>query len=90
MIIQLGEVSWVGGRVVTTTTHPLPLTPVSIHCMASEKTRAIVLRLVEFSETSCVVTLFTEDFGKVGALAKGRGGRRAPSRALLTCSRSFA
>jgi len=39
--------------------------------MASEKTRAIVLKLVEFSESSCVVTLFTEDFGKVGALAKG-------------------
>jgi DNA repair protein RecO (recombination protein O) len=39
--------------------------------MASEKTRAIVLKLVEFSETSCVLTLFTEDFGKVGALAKG-------------------
>src|SRR5204863_4232737 len=33
--------------------------------------RAIVLRLVEFSETSLVTTLFTEDFGKVGALAKG-------------------
>lgn len=39
--------------------------------MASEKTRAIVLRLVEFSETSLIATLFTEDFGKVGALAKG-------------------
>jgi DNA repair protein RecO (recombination protein O) len=39
--------------------------------MAAEKTRAIVLRLVEFSETSLVTTLFTEDFGKVGALAKG-------------------
>jgi len=39
--------------------------------MATEKTRAIVLKLVEFSESSCVVTLFTEDFGKVGALAKG-------------------
>jgi DNA repair protein RecO (recombination protein O) len=39
--------------------------------MASEKTRAIVLKLVEFSETSCVLTLFTEDFGKIGALAKG-------------------
>jgi DNA repair protein RecO (recombination protein O) len=39
--------------------------------MASEKTRAIVLRVIEFSETSCVVTLFTEDFGKIGALAKG-------------------
>ena len=39
--------------------------------MAAEKTQAIVLKLVEFSETSCVVTLFTEDFGKIGALAKG-------------------
>jgi len=39
--------------------------------MASEKTQAIVIRLVEFSETSCVLTLFTEDFGKVSALAKG-------------------
>src|SRR5436189_5082494 len=39
--------------------------------MASEKTRAIVLKQVGFGESSCVVTLFTEDFGKVGALAKG-------------------
>jgi DNA repair protein RecO (recombination protein O) len=39
--------------------------------MATEKTRAIVLKLVEFSETSYITTLFTEDFGKVGALAKG-------------------
>jgi DNA repair protein RecO (recombination protein O) len=42
--------------------------------MASEKTQAIVLRVVEFSETSCVLTLFSEQFGKIGALAKG--GRR--------------
>ena len=39
--------------------------------MSSEKTTAIVLRVVEFSETSCVVTLFTREFGKVRALAKG-------------------
>ncbi len=39
--------------------------------MATEKTDAIVLRVVEFSETSCVVTLFTRDFGKISALAKG-------------------
>jgi DNA repair protein RecO (recombination protein O) len=42
--------------------------------MPSEKATAIVLRTVEFSETSLVVTLFTREFGKVGALAKG--GRR--------------
>ncbi len=39
--------------------------------MSSEKTLAIVVRVVEFSESSCVVTLFTRDFGKIGALAKG-------------------
>src|SRR5262245_55668560 len=39
--------------------------------MAAEETRAIVLKLVEFSETSLVVTLFTGHLGKIGALAKG-------------------
>ncbi len=39
--------------------------------MAMEKSMAIVVRLVEFSETSLVVTLYTRDFGKIGALAKG-------------------
>jgi len=46
--------------------------------MATEKTSAIVLRVVEFSESSCVVTLFTEDFGKVGALAKGARRPKGP------------
>ena len=39
--------------------------------MSSEKATAIVIRTVEFSETSLVVTLFTREFGKIGALAKG-------------------
>jgi DNA repair protein RecO (recombination protein O) len=46
--------------------------------MSAEKTRAIILRVVEFSETSCVVTLFTEDFGKIGALAKGARRPKGP------------
>ncbi len=46
--------------------------------MTTEKTQAIVLRLVDFSETSCVVTLFTEDFGKIGALAKGARRPKGP------------
>jgi DNA repair protein RecO (recombination protein O) len=46
--------------------------------MSAEKTRAIILRVVEFSETSCVVTLFTEDFGKAGALAKGARRPKGP------------
>jgi DNA repair protein RecO (recombination protein O) len=45
--------------------------------MSSEKTLAIVIRTVEFSESSYIATLFTEDFGKITALAKG--ARRAKS-----------
>ena len=58
--------------------------------MAIEKTDAIVIRVVEFSESSCVVTLFTRDFGKIAAMAKGA---RRPKSAfesaidLLTTSR---
>jgi DNA repair protein RecO (recombination protein O) len=51
--------------------------------MASEQTRAIVLKLVEFSETSLVTTLFTEDFGKVGALAKGARRPKGPFEGAL-------
>jgi DNA repair protein RecO (recombination protein O) len=46
--------------------------------MTAEKTLAIVLRVVDFSETSCVVTLFTENFGKIGALAKGARRPKSP------------
>jgi DNA repair protein RecO (recombination protein O) len=51
--------------------------------MTSEKSRAIVLKLVEFSETSLIVTLFTEDFGKVGALAKGARRPKGPFEGAL-------
>lgn len=51
--------------------------------MASEKSWAIVLRVTEFSESSCVVTLFTRDFGKVGALAKGARRPKSPFEAAL-------
>ena len=39
--------------------------------MAAEKARAIVIRTFPFGDTSCVVTLFTREFGKLRALAKG-------------------
>lgn len=42
--------------------------------MSTEKATALVLKLVEFSETSLVATLFTREFGKIQGLAKG--GRR--------------
>ena len=51
--------------------------------MSSEKTLAIVLRLVDFSETSVVTTLFTRDFGKIGALAKGARRPKGPFEAAL-------
>lgn len=51
--------------------------------MASEKTTAIVLRVVEFSETSSVVTLFTRDFGKVRAIAKGARRPKGPFESAL-------
>jgi DNA repair protein RecO (recombination protein O) len=45
--------------------------------MSLEKDLALVLRVVAFSESSCIVTLFTRGRGKIGALAKG--GRRPKS-----------
>jgi len=51
--------------------------------MSLEKTEAIVLRAVEWSETSLVVTLFTEDFGKVSAIAKGARRLKSPFESAL-------
>jgi len=39
--------------------------------MSTEIATALVLRVVDFSESSCVVTLFTREFGKISGLAKG-------------------
>ena len=51
--------------------------------MSSEKATAIVLRVVEFSETSSVVTLFTREFGKIRALAKGARRPKGPFESAL-------
>ena len=51
--------------------------------MSTEKDDAIVLRTVEFSETSLVVTLFTRQFGKIGALAKGGRRTKGPFESAL-------
>jgi len=45
--------------------------------MATEKAQALVLRTTDWSETSRIATLWTREFGKVRALAKG--GRRLKS-----------
>ena len=51
--------------------------------MSTEKSLALVLRVVDFSETSVVTTLFTEDFGKIGALAKGARRPKGPFESAL-------
>src|SRR3954453_6469120 len=45
--------------------------------MAAEQALALVVRGTDWSETSRITTLFTREFGKVRALAKG--GRRLKS-----------
>jgi DNA repair protein RecO (recombination protein O) len=51
--------------------------------MPAEKSLAIVLRVIDFSESSCVVTLFTRDFGKISALAKGARRPKGPFESAL-------
>lgn len=43
-----------------------------------DPTTAIVLRTVEFSETSLIVTLFSRDFGRLSAMAKGARRPKGP------------
>lgn len=51
--------------------------------MSSEKATAIVLRVIEFSETSSIVTLLTREFGKIRALAKGARRPKGPFESAL-------
>ncbi len=51
--------------------------------MSTEKSAAIVIRMVDFSESSRVVTIFTREFGKVAALAKGAKRLKGPFEAAL-------
>jgi DNA repair protein RecO (recombination protein O) len=51
--------------------------------LPAEKTLAIVLRVIDFSESSCVVTLFTREFGKVTGLAKGARRPKGPFESAL-------
>ncbi len=51
--------------------------------MPAVRTLGLVLRTVEVTETSLVVTLFTRDLGKVSAMAKGARRLKSPFRAGL-------
>jgi len=46
--------------------------------MATEQSTAIVLRTIEFSETSLIVTLLTRDLGRLSAIAKGARRAKGP------------
>ncbi|MCA9036036.1 MAG: DNA repair protein RecO [Planctomycetaceae bacterium] len=51
--------------------------------MSSEKGEAVVLRQVDFSESSRVVTFFSREYGKFAALAKGAKRLKGPFDAAL-------
>jgi DNA repair protein RecO (recombination protein O) len=51
--------------------------------VTAEQTTAIVLRTIEFSETSLIVTLLTRDFGRVSAMAKGARRPKGPFEGAL-------
>lgn len=51
--------------------------------MSAEKATAIVLKVVEFSETSSIVTLFSREFGKIHGLAKGARRPKGPFESAL-------
>lgn len=51
--------------------------------MPVEKATALVLRVVEWSETSSIVTLLTREFGKVRGLAKGARRPKGPFESAL-------
>lgn len=51
--------------------------------MASEKSDAIVIKVFTWSETSCIATLLTRDFGRISAVAKGARRIKSPFEAAL-------
>jgi len=51
--------------------------------MSAEKAVALVIRQVDFSESSRVLTLFTREFGKAGVLAKGARRLKGPFEVAL-------
>ena len=51
--------------------------------MSAEKATAIVIRVVDFSESSLITTLFTREFGKIHGLAKGAKRLKSPFESAL-------
>lgn len=51
--------------------------------MTANKTDAIVLRLVPWSESSCIATLYCREFGKQSVIAKGAWRSKSPFEGAL-------
>lgn len=51
--------------------------------LPAEQTDAIVLRVFPWSETSCIASIYTRDFGKLSVLAKGARRPKSPFEAAL-------
>lgn len=51
--------------------------------LSTEKAEAIVIRQVDFSESSRVVTMYSKEFGKISSLAKGAKRLKGPFDAAL-------
>ncbi len=51
--------------------------------MSSEKSEGLILRVTDFSETSRIVVIFTREFGKLSALAKGGRKLKGPFESSL-------
>ena len=51
--------------------------------MAAEQTDALVLRVFPWSETSCIASVYTRNFGKLSVLAKGARRPKSPFEAAL-------
>lgn len=51
--------------------------------LAAEQSDAIVLRVIPWSETSLITSLYTRDFGKLSVLAKGARRPKSPFEAAL-------
>ena len=51
--------------------------------LPAEQTDAMVLRIYPWSETSCIASIYTRDFGKLSVLAKGARRPKSPFEAAL-------
>ena len=51
--------------------------------MATEQTDAIILRTYPWSETSLIANMYTRDFGKISAVAKGARRAKSPFEVAL-------